>query len=517
MDSAISSIPIHDLPFFNNLVKDYLSQKISLKGLYQFSPDMEGIRKSLISKEKNYTQRALFNRILDHNYANLNLNSELEKENIDVLRTSGYAVTTAHQPNLFLGPLYIITKAVSTIALAEKANQELGEKKIVPIFVIGSEDHDHDELLHSYLFGKKHAWTTSQKGSVGTMLIDDSFIQVLEEWTNSFGSHVYASELAEYYRNSYARGKTVATGFASMLRTIFGKYGLVVLDLNMPEVKAAMIPVFEKELKENFALHSIQPSLKFLNENYSIQAEPRDINLFEYNDGERKRIVHTDTNLIEKLYKNPELFSPNVILRPLMQQTVLPSIANIGGGAEVSYWLQLKPIFDAEGIDFPVILLRDIYSPIDAKSMKKWVSLGLSLDDFFISDDELKRKIALKDSSLEHDFKHIEAQTLNKFAEAESIISSLDKSLIGSYQAELTKIQKSFETLYQKALKAEKKKNEEVISATLKVKHKVFEENYLIERRENFSSYYLRYGSAWIEQMLVSANPLKNSWKLHRL
>lgn len=508
------SISVAELPFFSNLVKDYLQENPKTKKLYSFSPCIDGLKEALESKEKNYTQRDVLNIVLDNNYLNDYIPSDKEKEHLALLRHSGFAITTAHQPNLFLGPLYTITKAVSTIALANKLNEALGETRVVPIFVIGSEDHDKEELLHTYLFGKKHEWVTNQQGSIGSMKIDDSFNLLLDEWLNGFGNMPYAEELTKLFQACYHQGNTIAESFGLFLKQVFGRHGLIVLDLNQKEVKHTMIPIFQKELEENYSMNSLKSNLEYLKSEYSLQAEPRAINLFEYTNGERIRIDHADQALIEKLHTHPENFSPNVILRPLMQQTVLPSIANIGGGAEVSYWLQLKPIFDEALIDFPAIILRDIFSPLDKKSFDKWTENKLNLEDFFLHTDTFRKKIVLQDSSLESDFKKIENATIGSFEAIENKLVEIDKSLAGSYQAELVKLQKSIETLYSKAVKAEKKKAEDLINSLEKIKNKVFEANYLLERKENFSSYYLKYGSAWIENMIHNADPLKGEWKL---
>jgi len=510
----LSTISIQDLPFFSKLVKDYLSEIEKTQRLYSFSPSIDGLMKALNSKEKNYTKRSLLHTILEHNYAGIENLSDREYKNLALLKGNGFAVTTAHQPNLFLGPLYTLTKAVSIISLAENMNRAIGENKIVPIFVIGSEDHDKEELLHTYLHGKKYEWPTEQKGSIGTMKIDATFIRLLNEWVDAFGNMPYASELKNLYLSSYVLNNTIAESYATVLRKLLGSYGLIVLDLHIKEVKESMIPVFEKELRDNFVLDTLKPHLDFLRQNYSVQAEPREVNLFEYNDGERKKIDKVDEELINRLRENPERFSPNVILRPLMQQTVLPSIANIGGGAEVNYWLQLKPIFEAVGVDFPAIVLRDIFSQLDSKSWEKWNSTGLNEFDFFMQMEELKKKIVLKDSSLEEDFLNVENDLSLKFSSLESLLVSIDKSLQGSYESELVKLKKSLEMLYGKAIKAEKRKQEETMTAIEKIKSKVFEDNYLTERKENFSAYYLKYGSAWIEAMIAHSAPLNAEWKV---
>lgn len=509
-----NQLAINQLPFFSTLVKDYLAGNEKTKALYTYNPNMDGLKNSILSKEKNFKNRDVLLKIIEQNYPDSENLSLGEVENLNLLKKKGLAVTTAHQPCLFLGPLYVISKAISTISLANKLNMELGEDRIVPIFVIGSEDHDKEEILHANLFNKKYEWQSEQVGSIGKMKLDEKFDNQLVEWTSAFGNLPYAEELKNIYIDSYKQGNTIAQSFGNVLKKLFGKYGLIVLDINLPEVKSEMSSVFEKELKGKFAIKTLENNLKYLRENYSVQAEPREINLFEYINGERVRIDESNDEMIARLYSNPELFSPNVILRPLMQQLVLPSIANIGGGAEVAYWLQLKPIFDVENIDFPAIILRDIFSPIDAKSFEKWQENKLSLEDFFISIDELNRKIILQDSSLEDEFKEFENKLISDFGLVEKIITDIDKSLIGTYEMELTKLKKSIELLYSKSIKAEKRKSEELLTRIEKIKNKVFESNSLIERKENFSGYYLKYGAKWIDQLILESNPLENQWKL---
>ena len=507
------AISIEQLPFFSNLIKDYLRGDEKLARLFSFSPSLDGLRAAAASKEKNYTRRDVLKRILEKNYPDTSTCSPLERENIASLSIDGLAVTTAHQPNLFSGPLYTIIKACSTIALAHELSRSLSQK-ITPIFIIGSEDHDKEELLHAHLFGKRYEWQTAQKGAIGRMIVDDSFIVLRDLWTAQFGNFPHAEALKEIVESSYREGLTLSEGFGAMVRKLFGKHGLIVLDLQMSEVKEAMIPVFEREISEQISTKLIQPHLDFLQSEYKIQASPREINLFEFRDGERVRVEKNDEDILTRLQAHPELFSPNVILRPLMQQTVIPSIANIGGGAEVAYWLQLKPIFDAFGIDFPVILLRDIISPLDNKSWEKWNMMGLGISDFFQPIDELKRNYVLKDSSLDGTFQDIVGRMQEPFLNLEAMVSDVDKSLVHSVAAEKTKMEKSMDVLFQKIIKAEKKKNEDELLAMERIKNKVFENNILIERKENVSSYIIKYGLSWIDELLAICRPLEAQLQL---
>lgn len=508
------TISISELGFIPPLVRDYLSGNRDLEFLYQFPPNEQGLIQSILSKTKNFHHREVFSKVVSTNYPDQKELTAKESENIRKLLENGLVVTTAHQPNLFLGPMYVFTKAVSTISLANHLNGIQSECHIVPVFIIGSEDHDKEELLHMEVFGNRYEWNTHQKGAVGSMLVDESLIELLDKILVKFGDSVEAKYLKEVFRTSYQIGKTLAQAFGDMLRQLFGKHGLMVLDINIPEVKEAMQGVFLKELESQFSKKQTASTIDFLAKNYHVQAPPTDINLFEYREGERIKIKSPSEETIQRLRQSPTSYSPSVILRPLMQQIVVPSIANIGGAAEVAYWLELKPIFEEEKVDFPVILLRDIYSILDEKSWKKWKEASLDERDFFISIDEFKRKIATSNYDLEADQKEDLEEVEKLFESVKIKIKQIDASLEGTAIAESVKTRKAIEMLYGKAIKSLKNREESKIQSLEKIRNKVFEDNTLKERRENFASYYLQYGESWIENCISHLSPLDNLWRL---
>lgn len=508
------SISISELYFFSPLVKDYLSENPNLKNLYSNPPNEEGLLKSIDSKASNYNKRGVLSKVVDDNYSNKTWINEKEGKNIALLKGEALCVTTAHQPNLFLGPLYTLTKAISAISLANHLNKVQTKRQIVPVFIIGGEDHDQEELLHVYLFGNQYKWETSQIGSVGKMIVDDSLISILHEFTSKFGETENAKLLRSIFHESYQKGATLSQAFGEVLRRLLGKYGLIVLDINIPEVKQEMKGIFHKEIESGFAINATRETIEFLSKNYSVQANPTEINLFEYVSDERVKIKEKRQELIEKLESSPESFSPSVILRPLMQQMIMPSIANIGGGAEVAYWLELKAIFDTEAVDFPVILLRDIYSVLDQKSWDKWKANGLTEKDFFLDKEELIKKIILEGNSRNLEIEKRKSEISDVFRSIGLEIGEIDKSLIGSVEAEQVKAHKAIEQLYHKAIKSIKRNEEVKLSAMEKIKNKVFEKDSLKEREENFASYYIQYGERWIEDMIENHHPLKGEWTL---
>ncbi len=509
----IEKIAIEKLPFFNRLLKDYFFENNKLKDLFKSPPTIEGIMSASVSKQAQFNNRKLLASIIDENYKNFQI-SEKVQSNIVNLKQNALAIVTAHQPNLFLGPFYIFSKAASIITTANKLNAIQKKFTYVPIFVIGAEDHDKEELLHTYLYNQKYEWKTDQKGSVGKMIVDDSLIELMHTFIEKFGESKEAQYLKRVYIDAYKKGHTLAQATQLILNSLFGEEGLIVLDIATDAVKEEMSSCFQKELQEKWVYSTTADAISFLNENYKVQAPPREINLFEYREGERIRIDSVTDKSMNLWKENPALLSPNVMLRPLMQQTVLPSVAVIGGGAEVAYWLQQKSIFDDAGIDFPVVLMRDIFSVIDLKSYEKWMEYGFDLLDFFEEKESLFKKFALKEFKFAQEIEHALSKGEAIFNILKAEIEKVDKTLIPTVDGEKNQFIKSIKHIHQKALTAEKRKNEQDLQSIVKIKHKVFENNYLIERKENFSAYFLKKNFDLTQSILNSSDIFDGNFKL---
>ena len=511
--SQIEKISIEKLPFFNELIKDYFFNPEKLKNLYKFAPNIEGILEASNSKQAQFQNRALLASIIDENYENIEISERLQSQ-IAKLKDNALAIVTAHQPNLFLGPFYVFSKAASIIATANKLNTLQKKHTYVPIFVLGAEDHDKEELLHTYLFNQKYEWQTEQKGPVGKLIVDDSLVLLLNSFLEKFGDSPEADSLKAVYNSAYKKGHTLAHATKILLNSLFGNQGLVVLDIATEGVKTEMFPLFKKELEEKWVKNTTQSAISFLSEHYKVQAPPRDLNLFEYKNGERIRIDSFTQDDMSLWRQNPALLSPNVMLRPLMQQSVLPAVAVIGGGAEVAYWLQQKSIFDDAKVDFPVVMMRDIFSIIDSKSYTKWLQFGFNILDFFEDNETLFKKFALKEFDFSTEIEIASKKGEEIFEILIQNIIKIDKTLMATVDGEKNQFLKSLKHIHQKAIAAEKRKNDIDLQAIIKIKNKLFENNYLIERKENFSAYFLKKNTELTSTILENSNIFDNKFKL---
>lgn len=455
-------------------------------------------------------------------------NNELALELIESLRSdTTFTVCTAHQPCLFLGPLYVTYKAITTINLAEAAQGIVGpHQKIIPIFVLGSEDHDIEEVNHVHLFGKKVTWTPEVKGPVGR-ISTDTMKEVLQEIDSILGPTDHARQLSAILNRVYTEHPTFAAATQALLHELFGQFGLLVIDMDQPALKRCFIPIMEQEIKEQKAFEIVSETAGQLQQlGYKIQAAPREINLFYFSETGRERIVKEqnqykvlNTNLvfsekeiIEHLHAYPERFSPNVVLRPLYQETLLPNLAYVGGGGELAYWLERKALFDYHGLNYPLLVRRNSVLWIDRDASKKLERFGFTVEQFFADTDSLLKLYVEENASADVDLGpevRLVERLVTKLAEkAAAIDPTLEKAAL----ADGVKLKDTVAHWQSKLLRAEKQKHEISLNQIRTLKEKLFPSNGLQERHDCFIPSYLRYSDRFFDMLKDRLLPLEHGF-----
>ena len=309
--------------------------------------------------------------------------SEFSLTNIELLlNPNSFTITTGHQLCLFSGPLYVIYKLISTIKLARTLRASYPNYHFVPVFWLASEDHDFDEINHINAFGKRIQWKTNQTGAVGKMKLSN-ISQVLKELEELLGEGENAQRLMSIFQSAYS-SENLSQASRIIINELFKEDGLLILDGDDPLLKSTFVDVMKKDIID----HAFYPLLKdqtdLLSQQYHAQAHFRKVNFFELSNQQRKRL--TESTSESNIQSKPERLSPNVMMRPLYQEMVLPNLAYIGGGAEVAYWMQLKTAFEAEKIPFPILVLRPSALLIRPNQFKKLNQLDLSPVDLFQSE-----------------------------------------------------------------------------------------------------------------------------------
>src|SRR6478609_1669807 len=323
--------------YFSKLIQDYLDQKPELKSLYNHFPTLENFEKQIEEKKLNFDDNGNFKRqtlvtVLKNQYSELSVSKET-LNNIELLNNSNtFTVTTGHQLNLFSGPLYFLYKIISTINLTKELKAKYPDCDFVPIYWMATEDHDFDEINYFSFKGKKFRWNKESTGPVGRLSTDglDDFLEI---FALEIGSSTNANTIKKLFEDSYLKHDNLANATRFLANSLFGSSGLVILDADNQDLKRIFIPYVKEELLHQTSFKAVNETIEKLKE-YTVQVNPREINLFYIEDNLRERIILDPDSNREELYKvnhtqiqfteaeilallesNPEKFSPNVIMR----------------------------------------------------------------------------------------------------------------------------------------------------------------------------------------------------------
>ncbi len=522
--------------YFTKLIVDYLEEKEELKSLYNRFPKMENFKNQLEEKNKNFNgNRQILVAELEKQYANFEI-SEETSSNIKRLNNSNtFTVTTGHQLNLFTGPLYFLYKIISTINLCKELKASYPENDFVPIYWMATEDHDFEEINYFNFKNKKIKWEQESHGPVGRLSTEglDAIYSLFEK---ELGSSKNADYLKKLFQDSYLKHTNLADATRFLANELFKKEGLVILDGDSVALKKLFIPYVKEELLHQTSNKKVLETNAILKD-YKIQVNPREINLFYIEDNFRERIVFengmykvkgtsvselakqtntefTEIEILELLTSHPEKFSPNVIMRPLYQEVILPNLCYIGGGGEIAYWLELQSNFEANKVTFPMLLLRNSVVLATQKHVEKIDKLELTWRDLFSNQQQLFDLKTKKYSQFKIDFSEQKEQLKKQFDYLLSIAEQTDKSFTGAVKAQETKQTKGLENLEKRLLKAEKRVHADKLERILLLQNELFPNQSLQERKANFSEFYLEYGSSLIEKLLLELKPLEQEFKV---
>jgi bacillithiol biosynthesis cysteine-adding enzyme BshC len=415
------------------------------------------------------------------------------QSNIESIGQSNcFTITTGHQLNVFIGPVFMIYKILHVIRLCEELKKEYPKNQFVPVFWMATEDHDYEEISSFELFGRDQKWETTQSGAVGRFLTD-GLDQLKAEIRTSF-SRVDSAQI-DAFLSSYS-GSTLTKATFSMIHELFSHYGLLCIDGDQPSLKRQFIPILEKELKEEFSYKAVvKTNERLIHEGWKTQATPREVNLFYLSDNSRERILKIDEGfyiegigertlheLLEELNVHPELFSPNVILRPVYQERLLPNLCYVGGAGEISYWLQLKGVFDQVSIPYPLIQVRSSLLIIDSATSKKMDKYRVVLEDMFQDVHRLKEQYLASEASDEVNFSQIDEHLEQLRSSITAHVVACDEGLSGYAEAEGVRLEKAIQNIKDKITKTVKQRHDTALRAIEQIHERVLPKNSMQER-----------------------------------
>ncbi len=520
----VTHIPFKNTGFFSKTMLDYLEQKESIKPFYNIFPDLVGFKNQIEEKEKSFQldSRLILVEALKNQYNSFEASGKTD-DNIKLLKESNtFTITTGHQLNLFTGPLYFLYKIISTINLAEELSEKFPNQNFIPIYWMATEDHDFDEINYFNFDGKKVTWNRKDGGAVGR-LSTDGLDDVFEVFSEHLGNSKNAQYLKKLFSEGYLKHQNLADATRFIANELFKDYGLVIIDGDDKELKQLFSPYVKDELENQTSYAAVSKTISELEKNYKIQVNPREINLFYLGEDFRERIIFEDNlykvnnteitfskkEILEEVDKNPLTFSPNVIMRPLYQEVILPNLCYIGGGGEQAYWMELKHYFENVNVPFPVLLLRNSVQVVSKKQVKKLKKMNISLEEIFLNQFELLSKKVVENSDIEINFKNKKEFLKNQFSVLKEVAVKTDVSFLNAVNAQERKQIKGLENLEKRLLKAEKNRQKDLVDRITLLQNEILPNQSLEERQRNFSEYYLDYGEEFISSLKNILKPLQ--------
>ncbi|MFN8343011.1 MAG: bacillithiol biosynthesis cysteine-adding enzyme BshC [Cyclobacteriaceae bacterium] len=515
----LKRVPLDKTGAFTPFFLDYIGKKSALTPFYQHYPHPEHFG-AVIGAKGNFpaTARQTLVEVLQGQYSKIKPTAAVTTNIGRLGDPQTFTVTTGHQLNIFTGPLYFIYKIVTVINACRRLKALHPSHHFVPVYWMASEDHDFEEISGFRLYGKKYKWSTAQKGAVGRM--DPRELKSL---------------LAEVpgevsiFRDAYLKQQTLADAVRYYVDQLFGSEGLVVIDADDRRLKHQLADVMRADLFDHMPFEQVTRTLRQLEgAGYKPQVNPREINFFYLDhqlrerieqQGDRYVVLNTDLSFsreeLEQLISTePEKFSPNVILRPVYQELILPNLAYCGGPAELVYWLELKGIFDQQQLPFPVLLPRNFALVLDGPTHRKMEKTGMPLESFFEAQNFQHNSWVLRfggqDLTVSKELDILSQQ----FDQVRQRAKAIDPTLEKHIQAEQHRAEKSLQGIEHKMLRAEKRRHADRLRQLDEVRAAIYPGGGLQERTDNFLNFH-QSDPAFIQRLLTHFDPF--DFRLHAL
>ncbi len=522
----LSYYPFTEVPYLSKRDTAFQTEAHQFRAFLGLPFELNSFKKKIEERKRFPIDRDLLTDVLHSQYKAAGI-QDPPSSKINLLKDDNtFTVITAHQPSLLTGPLYFIYKIISVINLAERLTEAFPEFNVLPVFIIGSEDHDFEEVNHFKIFNKKIEWNEESQGPVGRMKTE-SLLPILDQVYEILGNSENAQKMVEIISASFEEVEHYNDAVFRMVHELFKKYDLITLVTDDKRLKTKFIPSIKEEIFEQRSKPIVEEAQSKLEQiGFKSQAFARPINFFYLQDGRRDRIekegdhyIVRDTQLkfskdeLElEIDSNPENFSPNVIMRPIYQEIILPNLAYLGGGGEIAYWTERKKQFEAFNISFPILIRRNSVMWItkgDAKNLEKY---KIDANRLFEHEDSWVRDYVKENASAELDFKAEYDQFNAAYESLAAKAQMIDASLSKSIKANQVKQFKAFEQLSSRLVRTEKEKHERDINKIRKLHAKLFPGGGLQERKDNFLELYLKYGDEFFDVLKESLDPFNQAF-----
>jgi len=492
-------ISLRRCPPTSALYMDYLESWERVQSFYSRSFSLDSIER--FARERRPLESA-HRRVLCDVLAEQQERFGSSQRGVDKLSSGAVAVVTGQQPVLFTGPLFCILKAISAIKLAAKL-EEAGIKA-VPVFWVASEDHDFEELSATWIINRNSELTrlsvdlsTGEQVPAGWLTFKDDVRNAVTECLSSLPQSEFIAELQTILEDCYKPGVSPVSAFARMMAILLRDTELTFVDPLDERLRAIVQPTVETAILRNSEMRSaiIARNQALANAGYHSQVKVDDsfTGLFEYRGRSRVPLKPGDL-------KNGLSWSPNVLLRPVVQDALFPTAAYVGGPAEIAYFAQASAVYKTLDRQMPPLFPRISATLIEPRISRITEKYGFELEDVFRGRDHLRRKAV---SATEDDkaFDRVTAAIDGELSALRPVLSGVDETLSGALETSRQKVMHQLESLRSKYVNAASRRNELIERHLDAVCNSLFPEKKQQERVLNISSFVSRYGPAVISRL----------------
>lgn len=521
-------LPFSQIPHTTRLFTDFLAYFPNVQPFYPRSPYFaEWMKEEAANISYDNGRREQVASILERQNESWGASAKT-RSNLERLRKGAAAVVTGQQVGLFGGPMFALFKALTAVKLAEEASA--AGIDAVPVFWLATYDHDLAEVNHVALpaaDGTLHVLATSSHDVAGAPVsvvkLDQEIAAVVEQAVGLFGE----SEAAEFLKECYRPGETLGSAFARLYTRIFADWGVIVLDASDPELARISVPMYraavERAEELSSALLKQGAALEAAGYHQQVKVTESSVLLFTMRNGARVPIHRHEhagaeefvidgdaageklsrAELITQIEAHPEQFSPNVLLRPIVQDYLLPTLAYTGGAAEAAYFGQAAAVYRSLSGRVTPVVPRFSATVVEPKVQRLLQKHGLSVTDVFVGPEELRREIASRSlpADLQAAFDAARESFDANFGAVKDKLEKLDRTLVEAAETSRSKMQHQLEKLYAQAARAEAQKGELVTRHAAHLCASLYPDKGLQERAIGGIYFLARYGKEFLHEL----------------
>jgi len=503
-------LPFTQVPHTTRLFTDFLAYSSNVQPFYPHSPHFsEWFKAEASASQYDPSGRERVSAILERQNKAWDASPQTFV-NLGRLRQGAAAIVTGQQVGLFGGPMFAIYKALTAVKLAEESTA--AGVDAVPVFWLATSDHDLAEVNHVSMPGPDgllRTFATTSHGvpgaPVSSVLLGEEILPVVEEAASLLGDN----EASQFLRESYRPGESLGTAFARFYARLFGQWGVILLDASDAELHRIAAPIYRSAIERaedlDAGLLARGQALESADYYQQVKVTASSVLLFAMRDGARTAIHRrygsnnttefvigaepgaeklSSAELLDRIAAAPENFSPNVLLRPVVQDYLLPTLAYTGGAAEAAYFAQAGAVYEVILQRVTPIVPRFSATLVEPK-VQRWLGqYGITVRDTFDGPEALRQTLASRTlpAGLQAAFERANQSVEESFSGLQEALAKLDPTLVEASQTGATKVRYQLDRLRERAMAAELRRSEVVSRHAVALSHALYPENALQER-----------------------------------